>query len=188
MNISKTPLLIVDVQNGFVNEKSKHVLPLIRKLAAAWMSEGGPIFMSQFTNEPHSQWERLIGWRRLRDEREIAIHADLAPVADYAVTFRKRTYTCLTGPFKAAVDTSDWSEVALCGIATDGCVLATAVDLFQNPERPLRPIVISDACASHAGERVHEAGLLLLERFIGRDQLLDSNDVLGSTNGRSPKS
>lgn len=40
--------------------------------------------------------------------------------------------------------------------------------------------VITDACASHGGEKVHKAALLLLERFIGKMQLIDM-DVLLST-------
>jgi len=46
--------------------------------------------------------------------------------------------------------------------------LKSAVDAF---ERDIEPVVITDACASHAGGAVHEAGLLLLGRFIGKDQL-----------------
>ena len=44
----------------------------------------------------------------------------------------------------------------------------TAVDLFQNG---FRPVVLADACASHAGPDYHEAGLRLLERLIGRRQI-----------------
>jgi hypothetical protein len=47
--------------------------------------------------------------------------------------------------------------------------MKTAVDAF---ERNLTPVVISDACGSHAGVDVHNAGLLILERFIGKDQIV----------------
>jgi len=65
--------------------------------------------------------------------------------------------------------------LVLCGIATDGCVLKTAVDAF---ERGIEPVVVVDACASHAGNAVHEAGLLLLGRFIGAGQLRSVADFV----------
>jgi len=47
--------------------------------------------------------------------------------------------------------------------------MKTAVDAL---ERNLTPVGISDACASHAGVDVHNAGLMILERFIGKDQIV----------------
>jgi nicotinamidase-related amidase len=171
------PLLIVDVQNGFVNDKSRHVLPVIVELATHWQSTSQPIYMSQFTNYPGSQWERLIGWHRLESEAEIAIREELQLFVNDAVTFRKRSYSCLVGSFLSDLRSHDWDEVVLCGIATDGCVLATAVDLFEFKDRPIRPVVVRDGCASHAGEAVHAAGIQLIERFIGRSQVVSSDDL-----------
>ncbi len=53
--------------------------------------------------------------------------------------------------------------------------MKTAVDAF---ERRLTPLIISDACASHAGGDVHAAGLMILGRFIGKEQLLTTSDLL----------
>jgi hypothetical protein len=39
------------------------------------------------------------------------------------------------------------------------------------------PWVITDASASHAGEVVHEAGLLVARRFIGTGQLIEASEV-----------
>lgn len=177
MTIKNTPLLIVDVQNGFVNDNSRHVLPQVRALGSRWIDGGGPIYMSQFTNHPGSQWERLIGWKRLEDEDEIAIHDELADITAHAVTFRKHNYSGLVGPFLEALRSEAWAEVVLCGIATEGCVLATAIDLFEFTERPIRPVVVRDACASHAGSDIHTAGIRVLERFIGRAQVVAGNEL-----------
>jgi nicotinamidase-related amidase len=75
--------------------------------------------------------------------------------------------------------------VVVCGIATDSCVLATAIDLF---EYGLRPIVVKDACGSHAGRKAHEAGLFIIERFIGSKQLVMSSDLLSEEWTSEPKS
>lgn len=172
------PLLIVDVQNGFVNKNSEHILPGLIELATQWASIGWPIYMSQFTNFPGSQWENLIGWHRLEEEKDIALHESLALISSKATVFRKRTYTCLVDPFRSDLKRHGWSEVVICGIATDGCVLATAKDLFEFEEHRVRPIVLKDLCASHAGDEVHREGLHLIERFIGRNQIIDSIALL----------
>lgn len=41
------------------------------------------------------------------------------------------------------------------------------------------PVVVSDSCASHAGVDVHNAGLMILGRFIGKDQLVTTAEFLG---------
>lgn len=52
----------------------------------------------------------------------------------------------------------------------------SAVDAF---ERDLTPRLVKDASASHAGQVAHEAGLLVAERFIGKDQLINRADIPG---------
>lgn len=173
-----TPLLIVDVQNGFVNDNSRHIVPNVKKLAEHWIRKDAPVYMSQFTNFPGSQWETLIGWRRLTDEKEIAIIAELSEVAERANVYRKRSYSCLVGPFLEDLKKHRWGEVVICGIATDGCVLATAIDLFEYAPHPIRPVVVSDAVASHAGAPIHEAGLLLIDRFIGKSQVVPTSTLI----------
>jgi nicotinamidase-related amidase len=177
LNNREVPLLIVDVQNGFVNKHSEHILPGLLNLANRWAAIGWPIYMSQFTNFPGSQWEHLIGWHRLEEEHEIALHESLEVIASKATVFRKRTYTCLVDPFRADLETHRWDEVVICGIATDSCVLATAKDLFEFDGHQVRPIVVKDLCASHAGETLHQEGLHLIERFIGRNQIIESGDL-----------
>ncbi len=172
------PLLIVDVQNGFVNDKSRHVVPVVHALASRWLESRAPVYMSQFTNEVNSQWDRLLNWRRLTSESEIAICPGLADISEHATTYRKRSYSCLVGRFLEDLKREPWTDIVVCGIATDGCVLATVIDLFEYTDRAIRPIVVQDACASHAGAQIHDAGLLLIGRFIGRDQIILSRELL----------
>jgi nicotinamidase-related amidase len=176
-----SPLVIIDVQNGFVNEKSDSALAGIVALAESWRRRNAPIFLTRFINPPGSQWETLIGWRRLRESPEIDLHPDVARFADAATVVDKYSYTSLAGDFLGHLQIGTYSEVVLCGIATDSCVLKTAVDLFEYRARSIRPIVAKDACGSHAGAQAHESGLFLLTRFIGRDQIVDVADVLAAS-------
>ncbi len=172
-----TPLLIVDAQNGFVNSNSRHVIPVIEGLAKRWLEKDQPVFMSRFTNPPGSQWETLIGWTRFRSSDDISIHPDLEATARRAVTYDKSSYTSTVGPLGKSLDEDKWTDIVICGIATESCVLATALALFEFTHRPIRPIVVQDACASHAGAEAHDAGLMIIGRFIGRAQIVSSAEL-----------
>jgi len=159
-------LLVVDVQNGFVNEHTRHVVDTVNALIGAFSRRGEPVAFTRFVNTPGSGYQRWIGWTRFMHgpENDLfdALDAGAGPV------FIKHGYTAFTPEFETHVREQRVERLVVCGIATDGCVLKSAVDAF---ERGIEPVVVTDACASHAGSAVHEAGLLLLGRFIGTRQL-----------------
>lgn len=128
---------------------------------------------TRFRNHAGSAYERLIGWDRLRTGPETDLVPELVTLATRVI--EKAQYSAFTPEFEALVRQAGWRRLLFCGIATDGCVLKSAVDAF---ERDLRPIVVLDACASHGGNDVHECGLTLLGRFIGRRQLVDMTEAL----------
>jgi nicotinamidase-related amidase len=170
---NKVVLLVVDMQNGFLGRRAQSVIASVEKLVKEFEKRGLPIVFTRFYNEQHSQYERLIGWTRLRETPETDLHPDLQAYAKNIVD--KTIYSAFTPEFISMVESHDWQQVVICGVATDGCVLKSAVDAF---ERDLVPFVVEDACASHAGEDVHNAGLMLLSRFIGKNQVITVADLL----------
>lgn len=167
-----TLLLVVDVQNGFVNEHTRHVIEPVNALIHAFTDRGAPVAFTRFVNVKGGGHERWIGWGRFMEEPENALYGALE--ADDHPVFVKHGYTAFTPEFEGYIDGLGIERLVICGIATDGCVLKSAVDAF---ERDIEPVVVTDACASHAGEAVHEAGLLLLGRFIGKGQLRSAADL-----------
>ena len=171
------PLIVVDVQTGFVNQHSRPALAGVTRLLQEWTERRWPILLTQFVNPPGGQWERLLGWARLRSEPETLLHPSVAPYASSSVVVRKSTYTGVVGEVERGLNVGHWKTVVLCGIATEGCVLKTAVDLFEH-DSGVRPVVVRDACGSHGGAALHETGLLLIERFIGRAQVPTHDHLL----------
>lgn len=170
-----TPLFVIDVQNGFVNDKSRHVVPAIVDLVARWDTAGGPVLFSRYLNYQGSPFVRLLGWTGLLDAPETDLVEDLAePAATAALVTSKTTYSAYTHDVKALFKARGWTTAVLCGIATDSCVLATAVDLFEDG---ITPLVVTDACASEAGDDVHQAGLIVARRMIGRRQLVTTAEL-----------
>ena len=158
-------IIIVDVQNGFLNPVTAHIPSVIKNLLDHVPFEHR--IFTQFYNPPGSPFEKLLKWTRLRDDHEVAI-ADLL-LAYPTVVFRKTIYTCLNQEFLEYARAHDIQQFYLAGIDTDSCVLKCAVDLF---EFGFTPIVLADCCMSHGGINAHEAALSILPRYIGKDQVI----------------
>ncbi len=148
--------------------------PII-SFAKHWKSLGHPIIATRFINTPTSAWVKFIGWQKLQTSPEIDLDPELAELLSPTEIIDKQIYSSLIPEVLARLNEYGSTEVLVCGIATDGCVLKTAVDLF---EQSYRPIVLEDLTASHAGDAIHEAGLLLIRRFIGRAQVQPSSSWL----------
>ena len=163
MENSNSALLIVDVQVGFVNDATRHILPKVDALQKRYKH----IYATRFINAEGSPYRKLLGWHRFY------ANSDDVPLAfnpvDSVVVLDKHVYTCVTLAFLQDLRDKGISEVAICGIDTDACVSACAVDLFENG---IRPVLLSDACASHAGAEYHEAALRILARLIGKNQIV----------------
>lgn len=167
-----TVLLVVDMQNGFLGEKSAHIIRPVHDLVSQWCQAGGQVVFTRFFNRPASPHQRLIGWRRLQGPPETDLHTSFATFASTVID--KDIYTAFTAEFINLCAVNGWRTIVICGVATDGCVLKTAVDAF---ERGMVPLVVRDACASHAGNEIHQAGLTLIERFIGKNQVISSQQI-----------
>lgn len=155
-------LLIIDVQQGFLNNATRAIPAKV----AALQDDYDRVFVTRFVNPPDSPYRRLMGWQRFAPE---SLDAQLAfePRGD-ATVLEKSVYSCVTPAFLERLRAERIEELHLCGIATDNCVLKCAVDLF---EAGLRPVVLADHCASHAGAEYHKWGLAIIERFIGAAQV-----------------
>ena len=163
MENPRSALLIVDVQLGFVNDATRHIVPKVEALQKQYSH----VYATRFINAEGSPYRKLLDWRRFyagSDDVPLAF----TPV-DSVVVIDKHVYTCVTPDFLDDLRSKNIEEVAICGIDTDACVSACAVDLFENG---IRPILLSEACASHAGAEYHEAALRILARLIGKRQIV----------------
>lgn len=157
-----TALLIVDVQKGFINDSTKHVIRAVEELQTRYEH----IFATRFINGADSPHRSLLDWRRFGEgSRDTELAFCASPKAE---VIDKTTYTCVNLDFLDSLRNRAISEVHVCGIDTDVCVMKCAVDLFENG---IRPVVLSKASASHAGDEHHQATLLILRRQIGARQI-----------------
>jgi nicotinamidase-related amidase len=177
MKLSSTVLVVVDAQNGFVTDKSAYVIPRLVELIDRWQRAGGEVIFTRYVNYPNSPYERLIHWSYLRDAPETDLVHEIEERSQRPGTYsvRKTIYSLFNDEGASLVAQHGWTDLIITGIATESCVLKTAVDAF---ERDLTPWVLRDAVASHAGGDEHDAGLLVTERFIGPGQVLTTDQLL----------
>ncbi|MEH2048261.1 isochorismatase family cysteine hydrolase [Nostoc sp.] len=166
-------LLVVDMQNGFMPEKCRHIIPTVIKLIERFLAAGKLVKFTRFINTADSNYVKLIHWSKLIYEPETSIIDELQP--DINNIFDKPYYSAFTENFSSFILINQISKIYLCGVATDSCILKTAIDSF---ERGIEPVIIEDACFSHGGQQAHDAGIFLLKRNIGKNQIQMSDEVI----------
>lgn len=175
MSQHKPVLVVVDVQNGFVTEHSQPVVPIITDLIHRWQAAHGDVIFTRYLNYVGSPFERLIGWTKMAEGPETELVTELIPyVNPQTPIIDKYIYTLFTPEGTRVVDERRWTDLYICGIDTEVCVLKTAIDAF---ERNLTPWILRDACASHSGPEAHNAGLFIASRFIGINQIIQTADI-----------
>ena len=163
----KNVLVVIDLQVGFINDKTIKVANNIRDLLDS--GEYSAVIATKFTNMPGSSFELFLGWKGMLEEEEKELLPFVEEYADCVIS--KCSYSCVNTNFIQSLVAFYGSlpeEVTLVGVDTDACVLATAIDLF---EMGIKPIIIEDCVGSSGGEECHEAGMLILKRSIGKEQI-----------------
>ena len=159
-------LLVVDVQNGFISQRTQYIVPRIKALLEE-VSFNHVVF-TRFVNDQSSPCTKLLGWNRTLIGEETEISSLIEPFAESI--YNKSTYTALTESLIQFLNRRNITTVFICGIDTDCCVLATAIDLF---DMGIRPYVLSHYSASNGGYNSKMAALTVLDRLIGSHHIID---------------
>ena len=163
------PLLVVDVQNGFLNDFTRHIPGRIAHLIER--DRPDPVLFTRFLNQPESPYRRHLGWDGCDSSPDADVADELKPFAVEERVFTKAGLAGISDDLKAHLRSAGFSSIALVGIDTDMCVLKIALDLF---DLGIEPLIFTDCCASTAGLQAHFAGLAVLARNIGADRLRDA--------------
>lgn len=123
-------LLVIDVQNGFIKEECKDLPKKIREHLLAEDYEH--ILFSKFVNTKDSNFVKLLDWTKLFGPPETDIVPELAEFARPECVFEKSTYSAFkSAALIAYLQEAGIEQLDMCGIESDGCVLATAYEGFD---------------------------------------------------------
>lgn len=163
------PLLIVDVQSGFINSFTHHIPQRVVRLIDR--DEYAPVLFTRFLNSSDGPYQRFLDWHNCSSEPETNIVPELQPFAKPEFIFSKSGLCGMPDELCKYLRSQHIERVFIVGIDTDMCVLKIAMDLF---DLGVEPIVYTDCCASTAGLQAHLAGLAVLSRNIGAIRLRDA--------------
>ena len=91
--MSRKTLIVIDVQKGFVNEHTRHVVPVVERLQNGYER----IYATRFVNAGASPYREFLDWHRFGEgsaDTELAFRP-----APNAVIVEKHVYSCVTRSF-----------------------------------------------------------------------------------------
>lgn len=159
-------LVVVDVQNGFMNKNTAVVCDEIINLSHR--QNFTYIVATKFENFSDSPWCTLMHWNKLMDDHEKIIVPQIESIATR--TMAKSRYSCITDELLSYAAVNKIQRLFLCGVDTEGCVLISAVDAF---EHGIDCYVLSNCCRSSSGNIIHQAGLEVIKKLIGVNRVIE---------------
>ena len=132
----------------------------------AHASQFHQVWATRFFNR-NANFSRQLSWNEMVSGRETELSTTLSPVV--SKTFDKPSYSPVSPALLQALQSNAITTVAVCGVDTDACVMATALGLF---DAGFETFVVSDGCASSGGQEYHAAAIKILERNIGAQYVI----------------
>lgn len=156
----KSALVVVDVQNFFMNDSTKHVPERILNLISKRKFDF--IVFFKFVNSKNSNFSKFLNWNKMFASPDIDIVPVLQTFVNKTNVFSKSTFSAFKDKkFLKFVKSKKISRIYICGFDTDGCVMATALDAF---DMGVEVKILEDLCASHHGKSYHRQAIKLLKR------------------------
>lgn len=161
--MSKTALIIIDVQNYFVNEHTKSIPEKIAQFIDK--NRFDFVLFTKFVNREGSNYFKLLGWKKCLGSPDTDIHPALAKFVNDSNLFEKASYSIFKSKgFPDFLKHNNISKLYLCGIDIDACVLASAFDGF---DLGYEIHILKDLSLSHSGKKLDKAALEIIKKNLG---------------------
>lgn len=157
-----TCLVIIDVQNGFISDRTNHIPDKIVELVKNQNNLFSHIVATKFKNLPDSPYEHFMNWHGLTTSHSQELDSRIQTIPERI--FVKHTYSCWTDEFKEFLKKNGIKKLYFLGIDTDCCVLKSASDAFEY-NFPFE--VLLNYSASNGGKESHEAAIKVMQRMLG---------------------
>ena len=155
-------ILVVDMQECFVSDKTKYLIKRINDYLAGNSFDN--ILFTKFVNDVDSPFSKILNWDNAMNQFEQEIIVDI-PQNSNILT--KNTYGLSLENIEFLKELNI-SEIEVCGIDVDACVLATAFDLFDNN---IKPIILSNLCDTSSDKMTKDEILNIMLRQFGNENI-----------------
>lgn len=162
MSKANHALIVIDVQNCFVN---KHTQDIPEKIAR-YIRRQKPSYLifTTFKLDKRSNFYKLLDWKAFYTSPDVSLHPAVDPFTTQENVFPRSTYSVFKSKkFLSFLKKNKINDVVLCGIDSDGCVLASAFDAF---DLGYRIRILNNLTASSGGRSFDEAAKKVISRNL----------------------
>lgn len=166
-------LVIVDMQNGFINEHTEHLINIIEKFIKDKGTEFTDIVGTRYINHKNTACYIFEGWKEcMKGTEEADIVEQLKPYISRV--FDKDKYSCWNKEFRDYVEINEFDKLYFIGVNTGCCVLHSILDAYNDLQDSC---IISDLCGSTKGKESHENSLSILREIITEQRVIESTNI-----------
>lgn len=128
--MSRTALIVLDLQNCFIGERTKFLPQKIKKHIETQKYDF--IIFSKFINSKDSNFVKKLNWNKCKHSPETDIVPELSEIALENHIFEKSTYSVFKSKqFVNFLSQNKISKLFFCGLDLDACVLASVFEAFD---------------------------------------------------------
>lgn len=183
LNKASSALMIVDMQNFFLDPKSPTftcggiaILPRVKELISVFRNAGRPVIYTKHVHHPDNLDAGIMKWwwegMCIEGSPESEVHPDIAPLPNEKVILKHRYSSFYNTDLETILRCLKVEDIVIAGIMTNMCVESTARDAYYRDYRVFLP---ADGTGS-VNEEMHLASLVNLS--FGFVSVTDTNAVI----------
>ena len=162
--MSKNALVIIDIQNCFINKETKNLSEKLVNFINKNKSNFNFVLFTKFINQKSSNFFKILKWKKCLNSPETDIVGELSKFVNENYLFKKSSYSIFKSrEFVNFLDKNDIDKLFLCGVDIDGCILASVFDGF---DLGYDIKIIEDLCYSSSGKELNKAALKIIRRNL----------------------
>lgn len=169
LNKERSALLVIDMQNYFVNPQTPSglnlgtvIIPRVKALIEAFRTANRPVIFTRHIHHPSGNDLGILGWwwegAIMEGSLESEIYHELAPLPQEKVILKHRYSAFYNTDLEIVLRCLAIEDLVISGVMTNLCCESTARDAYF---RDFRIFFIADATAT-ANDQMHLATLLNL--------------------------
>ena len=159
--------LIIDMQNGFINNFTEGLIPKILDFQAQ-IGDSVITAGTRYINHEHTACYVFEGWKScMTGTEEAEIVRELRGCMQRV--FDKDKYSCWNEEMKVFVRENKIKKIYFAGVNTGCCVLNSILDCYNDL---VDCAVVEDLCGSTSGIEEHEAALTVLRSCITEERVI----------------
>ncbi len=185
LNVDSSALLVIDMQNYFIDcegrsflSAGKAILPNVQRLIAAFRDGRRPVIFTRHAHNPDGSDAGIMGWwwgDMIREGYpEAEVFQQIAPQPGEKIIAKHRYSAFYNTDFETVLRCTKIEDLVVCGVMTNLCCESTARDAYC---RDYRVFFLADATAT-VSEELHLATLMNLA--YGFSFVCTTEDVLAS--------